>query len=151
MQLLWNKLDDRKFQMCRQFCVAVIRWKVANVSRTEGVCHVILFAPHHPWAAPKRPILNRVKSCKKVMEFFFSNVAGYNLIKKGLHQRFFPVKVVKLFRAVFNQGNFWQMILYLLGLMRFYRCSQRNVSISSITQWQLTLRNLIKTMILVAC
>ena len=50
------------------------------------------------------------------MEFFFSKVAGYNLTKKGLHQRFFPVKFVKLFRAVFNQGNFWQMILYLLGL-----------------------------------
>ena len=51
-----------------------------------------------------------------MVEFFFSKFAGYNLTKKGLHQRFFPVKFVKLFRAVFNQGNFWQMILHLVGL-----------------------------------
>ena len=61
-------------------------------------------------------MLNSVKSCKKVTEFFFSKVAGYNLTKTGFHQRFFPVKFVKLFRAVFNQGNFWQMILHLVGL-----------------------------------
>ena len=50
------------------------------------------------------------------MEFFFRKVVGYKLTKKGLYQRFLPVKFVKLFRAVFNQGNVWQMILYLLGL-----------------------------------
>ena len=75
-----------------------------------------LFAPHHLGSALKRPMLNRVKSCKKVMEFIFSKVTGCNLTKKGFHQRFFPVKFVKLFRAVFNQGNFWQMILHLVGL-----------------------------------
>ena len=65
-------------------------------------------------------MLNRVKSYKKVMEFFFSKAAGYNLTKKGFHQRFFPVKFVKRFRAVFDQGNFWQMILHLVG---FYEIS----------------------------
>ena len=50
----------------------------------------------------KGPFLDKVKSCKKRMEFFFSKVSGYNLTKKGHHQRFFPVKFVKLFRAVFN-------------------------------------------------
>ena len=74
------------------------------------------FVPHHPRAAPKRPILIRVKSCKKMMEFFFSKVSGYNLTKKGIHQRFFLVKFVKLFRAVLNQNNFWQMIEHRVGL-----------------------------------
>ena len=50
-----------------------------------------------------------------MVEFFFSKVAGYNLTKKELHQRFFPVKFVKLFRAAFNQGNFWEIILHLVG------------------------------------
>ena len=35
----------------------------------------------------------------KVMEFFFSKVAGYNLTKNGLHERFIHVKFVKLFRT----------------------------------------------------
>ena len=91
--------------------------------REEG-----LFAPHHqPRKGPSWIVL--AKSCKKVMEFFSSKVAGYNLTKKGLHQRFFPVKFAKLFRAVFNQGNFWQMILYVLGLYEILPVFS--------TQWQL--------------
>ena len=134
-QLLWNKLDDRKIQFCVANSVLLFSSEnmLMSAEHKEYVTWFIYFldhyricvtdfkegglsAPHHPWAAPKRPMLNRVKSCKKVMEFFFSKVAGYNLTKKGLHQRFFPVKFVKLFRAVFNQGKFWQMILHLGGL-----------------------------------
>ena len=55
-------------------------WKNADVSRTQGVCHVIHIFFHHcricvtdfreerpfcspyPWAAPKKPILNRIKT-----------------------------------------------------------------------------------------
>ena len=100
---------------------SLVKVQLCQVSSLQDVWHILgkgvgLFASNHLWAAPKKPILNRVNSCKKVMEFFFSKVAGYNLTKKGLHQRFFPVKFVKLFRAVFNQGNFWQMILHLVGL-----------------------------------
>ena len=35
------------------------------------------------------------KSCTKVMECFFSKVAGYNLTKKRLHERFFHAKFVR--------------------------------------------------------
>ena len=46
------------------------------------------------------------KSHEKVMEFFFSKVAGYNLTKKGLYQRFFHMKFVKHFWTVFLLGQF---------------------------------------------
>ena len=51
--------------------------------------------------------IERVNSCTKMMDFFFSKVSGYNLIKNGLHQRLFPMKFVKLFRTDFNESNFW--------------------------------------------
>ena len=82
-----------------------------------------LLEPHpDPWAAPKSPVDNRVKSCKRVMQFFFSKVAAYNLTKKGIHQRFFPVKFVKLFRTVFNIATFGKWLCIFQALMRFFRC-----------------------------
>ena len=124
---------------------------IDDVSITQGVCHVIYIffgsslakvpsfiivgyvwqilgrgffepSPLYPWAAPKSLILNRVKSCKRVMQFFFSKVAAYNLTKKGLHQRFFPVKFVKLFRTVFNIATFGKWFCIFQAFMRFYRC-----------------------------
>ena len=76
----------------------------------------------YPWAAPKSPILNTVKNCKRVMQFFFSTVAACNLNKKGLHKRFFPVKFVKLFRTVFNIATFGKWFCIFQAFMRFYRC-----------------------------
>ena len=53
------------------------------------------------------------KSHKKTpaIEFF---VEKYRLqvTKKGLHQRFFPVKFVEFFRTVSCYGNFWRMFLF---------------------------------------
>ena len=40
------------------------------------------------------------------MQLFFSEVAAYNQTKKGLNQRFFTVKFVKLFRTVFDIATF---------------------------------------------
>ena len=79
--------------------------------------------PLHPWAAPKSPTLNRVKSCSKtVMQFFFSKVAAYNLTKKELRQRFFPVKFVKIFRTVFNIATFDKWFCIFQAFTRFYQC-----------------------------
>ena len=78
--------------------------------------------PPHPWAAPKSPILNRVKSCKRVMLFFFSKVAACNLTEKGLHQRFFPAKFLKLFRTVFNIATFAKWFCIIQAIMKFSRC-----------------------------
>ena len=76
----------------------------------------------HLWAAPKCPSLNRVKSCKRVMQFSFSKVAAHNLTKKGLHQRFFPVKFVKLVRTVFTIATFGKWFCMFQDIKRFYRC-----------------------------
>ena len=75
-----------------------------------------------PVSSPKSPILNSAKSCKRAMQFLFSKVAAYNLTKKGLHQRFFPVKFVKLFRTVFNIATFGKWFCIFQAFMRFYRC-----------------------------
>ena len=40
------------------------------------------------------------------MQFFFSKVAANDLTKEELHQRFFSVKFVKLFKTVFNIAAF---------------------------------------------
>ena len=82
------------------------------------------------------------------MEFFFGKVAGFNLTKKGLHQRFFPVKFVKLFRAVFNQGNFWQMILHLVGLYEILPVFSTQFQYFSDYTMTISLAELIKTMII---
>ena len=82
-----------------------------------------LFEPVPPFEQPlKSPILNRVKSYKIVMQFFFSKVTAYNLTKKGLHQILFPVKFIKLFRTVFNITNFGKSFCIFQAFMRFYQC-----------------------------
>ena len=168
----------KNFNSVSPFLFAVFRWKLADVSRTEGVSHdayifvssyrlsivvpsfiIIGYVWHilgrRVFLLPticeqprKGPSWIGLRAVRKWLEFFHSKVAGYKLTKKGIHQRFFPVKFVKLFRAVFNQSNFWQMILYLPGLYEILPVFS--------TQWQyffdytmtIALRNLIKTMII---
>ena len=136
----------KNFNSVSPLLFAVFRWKLADVSRTEGVSHnayifvssyrlsivvpsfiIIGYVWHilgrRVFLLPiiceqprKGPSWIGLRAVRKWLEFFHRKVAGYKLTKKGIHQRFFPVKFVKLFRAVFNQGNFWQMILHLVGL-----------------------------------
>ena len=140
-----------KWNLYMYFLISGENMLMADVSITQGVCPMIhtffgsylvryKFAKFHhcviwvtdfragpfwtsqPSGAPKSPILNRVKSVEGVMQFFFSKVTAYNLTKKGLHQRFFPVKFVKLFRTVFNIATFGKWFCIFQAFMRFYRC-----------------------------
>ena len=70
-----------------------------------------LFAPH-PWAALKRPILNRVEWIKVDWEFLIENSFSTHNIIPGIFQVFWPIWIIKWTKSNQKFVNKYKTIQY---------------------------------------
>ena len=84
----------------------------------------------------------------KVMEFFFSKEAGYNLTKKRLHQGSFTCHLLHFSKQLFTRTTFRETFCFFQAFMTFYQFFHHNYSISTITLRQLPWHSSIKIIII---